>query len=367
MVDKSDAERVLDMSETGIGQTTAASGVGDINTHPFQFNGTGKEFFGIWIVNILLTIITLGIYSAWAKVRTKRYFNGNTQLASHSFDYHANPVAILKGRIIVVVVLVVLNLLSQINPLLAIGVLVFYAIALPWVIVRGLKFNANMTSYRNVRFHFEGTKWDAFKAYILWPLLATVTFGAFAPYASRANARFLGDGHSFGSSTFAADPPLKPYYKALGLSSVLIVVPLILVAIMGGITYSTSIDPDLVLTMLPVIIGVVYFGFIVAFLIYAAHSRNIGFNNLHLREGHRFTSTVTVKSFLWILITNFLLIIVTIGLYIPWAKVRLARYLADNTTMLAKGDLDRFTDEQIEGRGVASGEFLDIEGIDFGF
>ena len=104
----------------------------------FEFRGSAREWFGIWIVNLLLSIVTLGIYSAWAKVRTKRYFNGNTKLAGHSFDYHANPVAILKGRIIVVVVLVVLNLLSQINPLLAIGVLVFYAIALPWVIVIAL-------------------------------------------------------------------------------------------------------------------------------------------------------------------------------------------------------------------------------------
>ena len=36
-----------------------------------QFNGKGFEYFKIWIVNIFLTIVTLGIYSAWAKVRNK--------------------------------------------------------------------------------------------------------------------------------------------------------------------------------------------------------------------------------------------------------------------------------------------------------
>ena len=41
---------------------------------PFRFTGTAREYFGIWIVNILLTIVTLGIYSAWAKVRRMRYF-----------------------------------------------------------------------------------------------------------------------------------------------------------------------------------------------------------------------------------------------------------------------------------------------------
>ncbi len=32
-----------------------------------NFSGRGSEFFGIWIVNVLLSILTLGIYSAWAK------------------------------------------------------------------------------------------------------------------------------------------------------------------------------------------------------------------------------------------------------------------------------------------------------------
>ena len=69
---------------------------------PFEFRGNGGEYFRIWIVNLLLTIVTLGIYSAWAKVRRLRYFYGNTFLDGQSFDYHGQPLAILKGRLIVV-------------------------------------------------------------------------------------------------------------------------------------------------------------------------------------------------------------------------------------------------------------------------
>ena len=111
----------------------------------------------------------------------------------------------------------------------------------------------------------------------------------------------------------------------------------------------------------------IYLAFIVAFIAYAVVSRNVGFNALTLENGHQFRSTLTIKGYSWILITNFLLTIITIGIYIPWAKVRAARYLADNTTMVANGDLDRFIEGQVDNRGVASGEFLDIEGIDFGF
>src|SRR5690349_15587002 len=67
---------------------------------PFEFRGRAGEYFGIWIVNLFLTIVTLGIYSAWAKVRKKRYFYGNTWLAGSNFEYHGRPLAILKGRLI---------------------------------------------------------------------------------------------------------------------------------------------------------------------------------------------------------------------------------------------------------------------------
>ena len=43
----------------------------------FRFHGQAGEYFRIWIVNLSLTILTLGVYSAWAKVCTKRYYYGS--------------------------------------------------------------------------------------------------------------------------------------------------------------------------------------------------------------------------------------------------------------------------------------------------
>jgi uncharacterized membrane protein YjgN (DUF898 family) len=60
-----------------------------------RFTGTGSEYFGIWIVNWLLTIVTLGIYSAWAKVRRLQYFYRHTELAVSTFDFHGIPKSIL--------------------------------------------------------------------------------------------------------------------------------------------------------------------------------------------------------------------------------------------------------------------------------
>src|SRR5262245_53377118 len=88
----------------------AAEGAGESarrETIPFQFTASGGEYFRIWIVNLLLTLLTVGIYSAWAKVRRLRYFYGNTSLAGSAFEYHGQPLQILKGRLIALAALIV--------------------------------------------------------------------------------------------------------------------------------------------------------------------------------------------------------------------------------------------------------------------
>lgn len=149
------------------------------------FTGSGREYFGVWIVNILLTIITLGIYSAWAKVRRNRYFYGNTVLLGRGFEYHASGEQILIGRLIVFACLVLYNIMLTFVPLVGIGLGVLMLFFVPWLVARGLRFTARVTSYRNVRFDFVGGPGGAFLAFIIGPALAALTLGILAPLASR--------------------------------------------------------------------------------------------------------------------------------------------------------------------------------------
>src|SRR5690348_8259706 len=81
-----------------------------------EFTASASEYFRIWIVNLLFTLLTAGIYSAWAKVRKKRYFYGSTRFDGATFDYFASPRAILNGRIIAFVVFVVYALAGDLYP-----------------------------------------------------------------------------------------------------------------------------------------------------------------------------------------------------------------------------------------------------------
>src|SRR5690606_4063849 len=89
--------------------------------HPVTFTGSGGAYFKIWIVNVSLTILTLGIFSAWAKVRRLQYFHRHPHLAGASFDFHGEPIAILKGRIVGGALFLLYTLGGAINPLLTVA------------------------------------------------------------------------------------------------------------------------------------------------------------------------------------------------------------------------------------------------------
>ena len=107
---------------------------------PVNFTGTAREYFGIWIVNILLTIVTLGLYFPWAKVRTMRYFYGNTQLDDSPFDYLASPKAILKGWLIALAIFIAYTVITKLVPITGPLFSLAFVFALPWIIIRSMGF-----------------------------------------------------------------------------------------------------------------------------------------------------------------------------------------------------------------------------------
>src|SRR5438105_15668074 len=107
---------------------------------PLRFTGRAGEYFRIWIVNICLSIVTLGIYSAWAKVRRKRYFYGNTLLGDSAFEYLADPKAILKGRVLVLVIWAGLSMVQNYGVPGVIGLA--SRIFVPELVISAARFNA---------------------------------------------------------------------------------------------------------------------------------------------------------------------------------------------------------------------------------
>ncbi len=203
------------MTDVPVGQPSilATNQAGNQKITPIVFQGKASEYFGIWIVNLLLSLVTLGVYSAWAKVRRKKYFYNNTLIDNVGFDYHANPIAILKGRIIAFILFALYVYGKGSSPILA-GVLVLlFFLFLPWLIVRGSIFNARNTSHRGLRFDFVGTVSKAAWVFIGLPMLILFTLGLIWPYMAHEKNQFLMSNHRFGLSQFDMRRVVKGFYK----------------------------------------------------------------------------------------------------------------------------------------------------------
>lgn len=203
---------------------------------PIVFKGDAGDYFGIWMVNLLLSMCTLGIYSAWAKVRRKKYFYNNTFIDGVGFDYHADPVAILKGRMIAFVFFMIYIVVSGMNPLFGTLMALLLTLCLPWIIVRGMLFNARNTSHRGLRFDFDATTAEAALIFIAYPILTVFSLGFALPFFIQRTNQFFINHHKFGTSHFQMAALVKDFYLVyLKLFGALVVLGVVLSLGMGSL------------------------------------------------------------------------------------------------------------------------------------
>lgn len=206
--------------------------------HALRLTGQAGEYFRIWIVNLSLTIVTLGLYGPWARVRTRKYFYGNLELDGASFACDADPKRILIGRLIVLVFAAGIALLQTFSPVAGALAPLLFLPAAPWLLTRSLAFHQRSSSYRNVRFRFDATTGDA-AAVIFGGALALVLTGglAYPWYLGRFQQFQVANSH-YGNTPFSFAWTAGPYYRAFGAATLwllAIAFPLcLLIAMLGA-------------------------------------------------------------------------------------------------------------------------------------
>jgi uncharacterized membrane protein YjgN (DUF898 family) len=340
--------------------------------HRFVFSGDTREYFRIWIVNLALGIATLGIYSAWAKVRTQRYFYSHTRLAGSPFEYLAQPLPILKGRIIAVVLFGGYLLAGNFMPLAAAALLVVISVLTPWLVVRGLMFRARYASWRGLTFRFVGDYSSAIRYFFLMYLLVPLTLGLIYPYVKFKQKEFIVANHRFGGKRFAFTDDTSIFfgpYVAAGVAVFGFVTAMAFLILPFMMSMVADTDPD-VATARAELIGHVYIGllYVVYFLAWTYLSARIT-NRVYAHaslDGNRFISTLRARDLMWIYASNTVAILASVGMLIPWAMIRLARYRAEHLAFVAHGDIDAFTTEATSDVGAAASEVDGLFDIDIG-
>lgn len=332
-----------------------------------KFHGNPKEYFSIWIVNLLLSIVTLGIYSAWAKVRTQRYFHANTEVDGHRFSYLASPIQILKGRIIAVAVFASFYFISSLTPAAGGALMLLYFIAAPWLICKSIKFNMQMVGYRNIRFNFHGQYGQAFLVFILYPILSVFTLYLTFPLVLRTIDKFLCNNMTYGDKPFSTDLSTSEYYKA-ALGAVAIGVVLFTFAIISlGLEFAMLAEAEQQSASLvtPILFAAAYvFSFIIAGAFYTKIVRNHLFANTQIEGIAKFKSSVSLPSLTFLRLTNLLALICTLGLALPWVRIRNSHYFSQATSVIILPGADAVVANQSAGVNAIGDEVAEAFDLD---
>ena len=340
------------------------------------FTGTGSEYFRIWIVNLALTIGTLGIYSAWAKVRRQQFFYRHTRLAGAGFDYHGEPIAILKGRMVGLVLFGLYSSMGYVGTWMTVVILVVLAALLPWLLGRSLRFRLRNSSYRGLRFRFDGTAKQAYWIFLCMPIFTILTLLLLGPFWHHRLKRYQFTNASYGRTrfTFGAEP--GQFYAAhiisaiivMGFFFVFIFAFMVFVIGVGGFGPGEGGEPNpaLMAIFMPLFLVLYVIAILSGQAITNARVQNAVWNGARL-EGISFISTLSAFRLFRIVLTNLLATVLTLGFFRPFGQVRLARYVASCFAVSHFGNFGDFLAGESEDVAAIGEETAEVFDLDIGF
>jgi uncharacterized membrane protein YjgN (DUF898 family) len=318
------------------------------------FSGSGAEYFRIWIVNLLLTVATLGIYSAWAKTRRLQYFYRNTQLAGASFDFRGDPMAILRGRIFAVVLLALYHYAFGFSLQVGIVTVVLLLAGLPFMMRAALRFRLSNTVYRGLPFGFSGGIGQAYLVYLV-PVAIFVLPGALValmpnqPLAGAVFLLYLGwplmhgamrayqHRHLMAGGQCATFPLgvlnlAKPYLRALLVGLGVLVAVIVVAGVTAWLLRSHPAGNIVVGIAGATAALAVYMTILFTGPYIVVHMNNLAWSATSF-PGVRITCAMRFRSYLRLQVVNVLLTLLTLGLFRPFAAVRTWRYRVAHITV----------------------------------
>ena len=338
----------------------------------FTFHGTGGDLFGIFIMNVLKTILTLGIYSFWGKVKTRQFVWGQTEFAGDRFGYHGTGRELLIGWFKAVVLFGGLVALQNAvglggHPFLGAALLwIGIALLVPVAQIGTLRYRLSRSSWRGIRFSFRGEIQPFLLLSLKGMALTVVTLGFGYAYYECETREYLINHCRFGNAALQFNGKAKELfwmYIKHGLAAMagVIVLSIFLVAGRGVSVFQTG-DAASAFGVFMFVPYVLLYGLVL--LSIAVHRRRFYWDHTTF-AGAKFKTSVTMGNLFSLYASNGFLLLCTLGLAFPWVTVRSRRYDCDHLTLTGVLDLDAI--EQDAQTATAAGEelsgFLDVDAM----
>ena len=377
-----------------------------IDKHRVRFTGSGGDYFKLWLSNLLLTIVTLGIYTPWARRRRIQYFFRNTEVGPDPLDFTASSRSMVTSFVLVALVYGLIQVMSSQGLNTAVGgVTLLIAAATPWLWRSAMRFRMGNTTWRGLPFVFQATVRETYTA--AWPLLGGAVLVALlalalpaAPAAAMPGPlvwlNFLGvmalagvilirlrfnflhlqmTRTSLGGQMGAFKAGFGDFFKVgvicigIGLLAYLALAGLIAVFGAGLVGFGRGMGGG---GMAVLVVFVILF-FIPLLLIPASITlaaweailfRTV-WSNAGLSNMARSKCSLKTRDFVLLRTKNVLLTLVTLGFYRPFAAVSEYRMKVDSVRIYTRGNIDALASALAQGNKSGLGDAAaDLAGFD---
>lgn len=362
-----------------------------------RFTGSGSEYFRIWIVNLLLVLVTFTLYYPWAKVRRLRYFHGNTLIDGSPLGFHGDPRKMFRGYVLVGMLFIAYSLAGHFSVLAGLIALVVVAVIAPALLKSSLRFRLANTSWRGMRFVFSGSLVGAYRAMIPVFVPVLVSTGAL-PLVANPDQAPIWYGvllSGVGLSTVAVAPwllwNLKRYqHENYGLASLqtgfkatvgafyvlafkclgVMLLTLALVAAIAA-TWLFMFQSGLFTgqqgagrLLIPWLLLALLAMYVAPLAFFVAGLQNLVWTKTGNRS-MRFISKLRFSRYGLLTLKNWLLMVLTLGLYWPFATVAATRMRLEAVTIKTRQDpallVSLLQACDVEAAGDVAGDLLDID------
>jgi uncharacterized membrane protein YjgN (DUF898 family) len=376
--------------------------------HPIGFTASGSEYFRIWIVNLLLIIVTLGLYLPWARVRKFKYFYANTWVGGDALGFHGEPVKMLRGTLIAAAFLIAYSVGSNFSGWAALLAALAFVALWPALFRAAMRFRLANTSWRGLRFRFAGDMAGAYAAMMpplalaLLPVamagliagapledgkpgapsaaaagligLGMVAFFAGLPFFLWKLRRYQHDHFVFGGLQTRLSADVGVIYgifiKLIGLSIAAVVVVVVAAGLFTalGVIARKGTGPGVGVIALLAILAI---GGVLLLNVLPKSYLQVRLQNLLWsatgNEVLRFDSRLKLGGYIGLQLKNYLLIFITLGFYWPFAVVHTRRAQLEAVTLETHIPLDEITRVAgDEDPGAAGDMAADLFGLDIG-
>jgi len=392
-----------------------------IDAHPLLFTGRGGEYFRVWIVNVLLSLLTLGFYTPFARRRTAQYFYGHTFIAGSPLEFTAQPRKMFFGFLLLVVLYMAFNLAGNTGNDVAANLLMLGgAILAPYLWGSAMRFRLGSTRWRGVRLQFTAPWREVYIA--SWPVfaLAVVWIGVITAIAMQLPVPAPGQGPAGAMPRFGASgwivavllvlvalvlsllcvirlsfnyqrllvrrarigaqaghwkPDFRDFMRIwVATVGVFLLAAVVVGAVLWGLAASMAVfsAPKAAGFMRFILIGLSVLALLLGLLLALAPARayrearmfRLVWGNIGVSRIARFKCRLRVRRYVGLRVKNMVLTLLTLGLYRPFARVSEYAMKVQSVTLHLKGSVDQLAGQLVDQQGALGDALADAAGLD---